>query len=106
MLDWIPSVIVDRKNAQGLTDLTMTNVFKVNVNKLPAYAGVADSSKGYLLIKVISVDDVDAETLASATSEYNAALTSEYGAAYVATLKSKNKVSINQRLLMGDAVAQ
>ncbi len=105
-LDWIPSVIVDRKNAQGLTDLTMTNVFKVNVNKLPAYAGVADSSKGYLLIKVISVDDVDAETLASATSEYNAALTSEYGAAYVATLKSKNKVSINQRLLMGDAVAQ
>lgn len=105
-LDWIPSVIVDRKNAQGLTDLTMTNVFKVNVNKLPAYAGVADSSKGYLLIKVISVDDVDAETVASATSEYNAALTSEYGAAYVATLKSKNKVSINQRLLMGDAVAQ
>lgn len=105
-LDWIPSVIVDRKNAQGLTDLAMTNVFKVNVNKLPAYAGVADSSKGYLLIKVISVDDVDAETLASATSEYNAALTSEYGAAYVATLKSKNKVSINQRLLMGDAVAQ
>jgi peptidyl-prolyl cis-trans isomerase D len=106
MLDWIPSVIVDRKNAQGLTDLTMTNVFKVNVNKLPAYAGVADSSKGYLLIKVVSVGDVDAETLASATSEYNAALTSEYGAAYVATLKSKNKVSINQRLLMGDAVAQ
>jgi len=28
-IDWINSVVVDRKNAQGLTDLTMSNVFKL-----------------------------------------------------------------------------
>ncbi|PKO53367.1 MAG: peptidylprolyl isomerase, partial [Betaproteobacteria bacterium HGW-Betaproteobacteria-2] len=51
-LDWIPPVVVDRKNAQGLTDLTMSNAFKIKTDTLPAYAGVADTNKGYLLIKV------------------------------------------------------
>ena len=56
-LDWIPSVTVDRKNAQGLTDLTMSNVFKIDTTKLPAYLGVADNKKGYLLIKVTGVQN-------------------------------------------------
>lgn len=105
-LDWIPTVTVDRKNAQGLTELTMSNVFKIDTTKLPAYAGVSDSKKGFLLIKVVAVHDPDEDSVKAASADYKAALTAEYGAAYIATLKTKNKVSVNQRLLMGDMAAQ
>ena len=105
-VDWIPAVTVDRKNAQGLTELTMSNVFKIDTTKLPAYIGVSDSKKGFLLIKVIAVHDADEDTVKAASADYKAALTAEYGAAYIATLKTKNKVSVNQRLLMGDMAAQ
>lgn len=105
-IDWIPAVTVDRKNAQGLTELTMTNVFKIDTTKLPAYTGVSDSKKGFLLIKVVAVHDADEDTVKAASADYKAALTAEYGAAYIATLKTKNKVSVNQRLLMGDMAAQ
>ena len=105
-IDWIPAVTVDRKNAQGLTELTMSNVFKIDTTKLPAYTGVSDSKKGFLLIKVVAVHDADEDTVKAASADYKAALTAEYGAAYIATLKTKNKVSVNQRLLMGDMAAQ
>lgn len=105
-VDWIPAVTVDRKNAQGLTELTMSNVFKIDTTKLPAYAGVSDSKKGFLLIKVVAVHDADEDTVKAASADYKTALTAEYGAAYIATLKTKNKVSVNQRLLMGDMAAQ
>ena len=105
-IDWIPAVTVDRKNAQGLTELTMSNVFKIDTTKLPAYTGVSDSKKGFLLIKVVAVHDADEDTVKVASADYKAALTAEYGAAYIATLKTKNKVSVNQRLLMGDMAAQ
>ncbi len=102
----MPARYHDRKNAQGLTELTMSNVFKINTTKLPAYAGVSDSKKGFLLFKVVAVHDADEDTVKSASADYKAALTAEYGAAYIATLKTKNKVSVNQRLLMGDMAAQ
>lgn len=105
-VDWIPAVTVDRKNAQGLTELTMSNVFKIDTTKLPAYTGVSDSKKGFLLIKVVAVHDADEDIVKAASADYKAALTAEYGAAYIATLKTKNKVSVNQRLLMGDMAAQ
>jgi peptidyl-prolyl cis-trans isomerase D len=105
-IDWIPAVTVDRKNAQGLTELTMSNVFKIDTTKLPSYTGVSDSKKGFLLIKVVAVHDADEDTVKAASADYKAALTAEYGAAYIATLKTKNKVSVNQRLLMGDMAAQ
>jgi peptidyl-prolyl cis-trans isomerase D len=105
-IDWIPSVIVDRKNAQGLTDLTMSNVFKIDAGKLPAYAGVSDSKKGFLIIKVIGVTDPSEDVVKTGEADYKSALAAEYGAAYIATLKSKNKVSVNQRLLLGDLNAQ
>ena len=65
-VEWIPEVTVDRKNAQGLTELAMNQVFKTNTAKLPAYSGLADSKQGYLLVKVIKVDtlapaDVEAQ---------------------------------------------
>jgi peptidyl-prolyl cis-trans isomerase D len=108
-LDWIPSVTVDRKNAQGLTDLTMSNVFKVDTTKLPAYLGVADSKKGYLLIKVTGVQNKltdDEEAKKTALASLRTALAAEYGAAYLGTLKADKKIYVNSRLMMTDNTAQ
>ncbi len=106
-IEWIPEVTVDRKNAQGLTELAMNQAFKTNAAKLPAYSGLADSKQGYLLVKVIKVDALtptDAETQKTAKTELNAALASEYLAAYQQSLREKGKVKVNEKLLSGSAV--
>jgi peptidyl-prolyl cis-trans isomerase D len=105
-IEWIPGVTVDRKNAQGLTDLAMNQVFKTNTAKLPAYSGLADSKQGYLLVKVIKVDSsaiTDEEAKKAAKTELNAALASEYLAAYKQSLREKAKVTVNEKLLLSNA---
>jgi len=101
-LEWIPPVVVDRKNAQGLTELTMAQVFKIDASKLPTYAGVSDSNKGYLLIKVSGVNNTlasDETEKQSAQSELQSALAAEYISAYVKSLRAKGEVSINTQLM-------
>lgn len=106
-IEWIPEVTVDRKNAQGLTELAMSQVFKTNVNKLPAYSGIADSKQGYLLVKVIKVaalTPTDADAQKTAKTELNAALMSEYLSAYKQSLREKGKVKVNEKVLLSSAV--
>jgi peptidyl-prolyl cis-trans isomerase D len=103
-IEWIPEVTVDRKNAQGLTELAMNQVFKTNISKLPAYSGVADAKQGFLLVKVIKVDSlapVDESAQKTAQTELNEALAAEYLAAYKQSLREKNKIKVNQKLLSG-----
>ena len=105
-IEWIPEVTVDRKNAQGLTDIAMNQVFKTNISKLPAYSGLADNKHGYLLVKVIKVDSptlIDEEAKKAAKAELNVALASEYLAAYKQSLREKAKVTVNEKLLLGNA---
>ncbi|OGV78422.1 MAG: peptidylprolyl isomerase [Methylotenera sp. RIFCSPLOWO2_02_FULL_45_14] len=105
-VNWIPEVTVDRKNAQGLTQLAMTQVFKTDISQLPAYSGLADEKQGYLLVKVVNVDSAaadDAEAGKAVKSEMDAALNSEYLAAYKQSLREKAKVKVNQRLLLDNA---
>ena len=102
-LDWIPEVMVDRKNAQGLTQLAMTQAFKTDVTKLPAYSGLADSKLGYMIVKVVEVDTssiADAESVSTAKAELSQVLSDEYLAAYKQSLREKVKVTVNQRLLL------
>jgi peptidyl-prolyl cis-trans isomerase D len=86
----------------------MTNVFKVDTNKLPAYAGIADSQKGYLLIKVTAVQNklADQESRKIALLDLRTAMASEFSSAYIGTLKSNKKIMVNSRLMMSDSAAQ
>ncbi|MDI1309571.1 MAG: SurA N-terminal domain-containing protein [Methylotenera sp.] len=105
-IEWINEVTVDRKNAQGLTDLAMNQVFKTNTAKLPAYSGLADSKQGYLLVKVIKVDTsslANEEAKKAAKAQLNAALANEYLAAYKQSLREKAKVTVNESLLLSNA---
>jgi len=105
-VEWIPEVTIDRKSAQGLTELAMRQAFKTDVVKLPAYSGLADSKQGYLLVKVIKVDtptQADADAKKVAKNELNAALASEYLAAYQQSLREKAKVTVNESLLLSQS---
>ncbi len=99
-LEWITPVVVDRKNAQGLTELTMNQVFKIETQKLPAYAGVYDPANGYLLIKILAVKDGNLEDGDTLKAEVQRAYANEIGNTYMNLLRSKNKVSINEKVLL------
>ncbi|WP_020182018.1 SurA N-terminal domain-containing protein [Methylotenera sp. 1P/1] len=101
-LDWISSVIVDRKNAQGLSNGVMNQVFRINTDKLPAYAGFLDENKTYVIVKIIGVSNQlgdDADSKQTAASEYEAAVAAEYVSAYAASLRAKENIKVNTSVL-------
>ncbi len=103
-LEWIPAVTVDRKDAQGLTEAVMNEVFKINTETLPAYKGFADGNRAYVLVKVLGVTDAVAEDDSLKTmvqSEYEAAIAQEYVSAYGQSLKAKADIEVSQQLLAG-----
>ena len=99
-LEWIPPVTVDRKNAQGLTELVMKQAFKIDTTKLPAYAGYMDGNKSYTIVQVSRVDSaIKADAKQTANEEFQAAVAAEYMSAYGKSLKSKGDVVVNRKLL-------
>lgn len=100
-LEWIPTVTIDRKNAQGLTEPVMSQAFKIDTSKLPAYAGYVDGNKSYTIVKVSRVDNTlnDDATKDAANNEYKAAVAAEYISAYTKSLKAKSKIEVNRKLL-------
>ena len=99
-LEWIPPVTVDRKNAQGLTELVMKQAFKMDTSKLPAYAGYMDGNKAYTIVQVSRVDSaIKDDAKQTANEEFQAAVAAEYMSAYGKSLKSKGDVVVNRKLL-------
>lgn len=100
-LEWIPPLTVDRKNAQGLTDIVMNQVFKMDASKLPAYAGFVNGKTSYTIVKILSVSNnlKDDEAKKTAESELQAAMAAEYVSAYGQSLKVKSDVVVNRKLL-------
>lgn len=104
-LDWIPEVTVDRKNASGLTDLAMRQVFKTSTAKLPSYSGLADANLGYLLVKVADVkypDLTEDDALNVDETEFESAVNAEYLSAYKKSLRLKSDVKVNEKLLLSN----
>lgn len=102
--DWITPVNVDRKNAQGLTDAVMKNVFKVGGKTLPAYYGMEQVNKGYTVIKVSKITNqlTDTPALFDNTKKvYQEALANEISHAYVESLKAAKKIEFNAKVVFG-----
>ncbi len=100
-LEWITPVTVDRKNAQGLTDVVMNQVFKIDASKLPAYAGFVNGKTSYTIVKILSVASAlkDDEAKKTAEADLQAAMAAEYVNAYGQSLKAKSEVVVNRKLL-------
>jgi peptidyl-prolyl cis-trans isomerase D len=105
-LDWITPVTVDRKNAQGLSNGVMNQVFRINGSKLPAYAGFVDENKAYVLVKILSVNNQLAgneEAKKSAEVEFQSILAAEFVSAYGASLKAKEEIKVNNSVIFNKA---
>jgi peptidyl-prolyl cis-trans isomerase D len=103
-LDWVSSVIVDRKNAQGLSNGVMEHVFKINTAKLPAYTGFVDENKAYVIVKVLNTSSQLAgndEAKKTADAEFQSILGAEYVSAYGASLRAKEDIKVNTKILFG-----
>lgn len=101
-LEWIPEVVIDRKNAQGLNDAVMKQAFRTDVSTLPAFDGIETPNVGFTLIKISQVDSAapeDADERNLLRHEMEGALAEEYAAAYQAALKAKADIKINKSLL-------
>jgi len=105
-LEWIPTVTIDRKNAQGLTEGVMNLVFKIDTSKLPAYAGFMNGKTSYTIVQVSRVDNAlaaDEEAKKNAEAELQAAMAAEYISAYGKSLKAKSDIVVNRKLLEAPA---
>ena len=70
---------------------------------------MADSKQGYLLVKVINVDNSaagDEESVKAVKAELSAALADEYLSAYKQSLREKAKIKVNQRLVLAKSADQ
>ncbi len=105
-LEWIPTVTIDRKNAQGLTEGVMNQAFKIDTGKLPAYAGFMNGKTSYTIVQVSRVDNAlaaDEEAKKNAEAELQAAMAAEYISAYGKSLKAKSDIVVNRKLLEAPA---
>lgn len=105
-LEWIPTVTIDRKNAQGLTEGVMNQAFKIDTSKLPAYAGFMNGKTSYTIVQVSRVDNAlaaDEEAKKNAEAELQAAMAAEYISAYGKSLKAKSDIVVNRKLLEAPA---
>ena len=99
-IDWQAAVLVDRKNAKGLSDTVINHAYKMPTDKLPSYSGFVDGDNGYVIVKVSQVsfpNDDNEENKNEFASSYTEALSLEYLSAYLKGLKAKASVSVNQK---------
>ncbi len=93
-------VRLDRnKPAPGVPAEAMKKVFQADSSKLPQYVGVTNEQGGfsiYKLTQVIAPPPPDDAKLAAASTRISDQLSRELFGAYIAALKGKSEVKINQ----------
>jgi peptidyl-prolyl cis-trans isomerase D len=92
-----------RNRAQpGFSNDAITRIFQIDTAKVPAYIGAASDSGGFSifrLVKVIMPPEADPGKIAAARARIGEMQNREVFDAYVATLKSKAKIEVNQKNL-------
>ncbi|MDB5808640.1 MAG: PpiC-type peptidyl-prolyl cis-trans isomerase [Betaproteobacteria bacterium] len=99
---WSAAKLVSRENsqsAQGYSGPGLAEIFKADGAKLPAYAGYESSDGGFVVVKitrVIDSDAIDAAKRKAAADEVRQLVAQEEMNAYVASLKLKADVKVQQ----------
>lgn len=99
---WSVPVAVSRGERKDLAEPVVRQLFRMDVAKLPAYAGVETLSGEYILLRVSRVqegDGIPPERAKALTGELQQVLGQETLLAYVANLRKRLGVSINKAAL-------
>ena len=95
-----PPVVLNRTQVQaGFSSEALTQIFQIDPARLPQYTGTANDRGGfsvYKIVKMIAPEMTDPTKLSAASTRLGDQLSQELFAAYVATLKAKADVKINQ----------
>jgi len=98
-LDWSAAKLVSRDNAQGYAGPVLAEILKADVGKLPAYAGVENERGGFVLLKItrlVESETIDAARRNAVSDELRQLLGQEELNAYVASLKLRADVKVQQ----------
>lgn len=98
-LGWGAVKTVSRLDARGIPPLAAQAVFRMDAGKLPAYAGVELPGEGYALLKlgkVLPGDKMDDAARKGMLQQLGALLSKEEVQTYLAALRARYKVEINQ----------
>jgi peptidyl-prolyl cis-trans isomerase D len=98
-VNWSAAKLVSRDNAQGYSVPAIAEIFKADGGKLPAYVGYENPQGGFMLVKitrVVDVETVDAAKRKAADDELRQLVAQEELNAYVASLKLKADVKVQQ----------
>jgi peptidyl-prolyl cis-trans isomerase D len=101
-LKWGAPILISRENASSMGKDVLSQIFRADAAKLPAYTGIENPKGGYTLIKVSKVAEPDAIDPAKKKSYANhlrQAFAQEYSSAYLASLKQKADISIKKEKL-------
>jgi peptidyl-prolyl cis-trans isomerase D len=94
-----PVTLKRDQSEKGFAPDALTKIFQANTAKLPQYTGVVNETGGfsiYKVLKVIAPESIDVAKINAATSQIGDEMGRELLSAYVATLKAKSEVKINQ----------
>jgi peptidyl-prolyl cis-trans isomerase D len=99
---WGAARLVSREtaqSAQGYTGPAIGEIFKADATKLPAYVGYENPQGGFVLVKItriVDTDTFDAAKRKAAADELRQLVAQEELNAYVASLKLKADVKVQQ----------
>jgi len=99
---WSEPKRISRENAQGYTGPVLVGVFKADVRKLPAYAGIENERSEFVLVKitrVVEAEGVDVARLKAASAELRQVLGQEEFDAYVTSLKLGADIKVQKERL-------
>ena len=98
-LSWGSSKLVSRQDAQGYAGPVLAEVLKADVSKLPAHTGVENAQGGFVLLRITRVVDNEAVDIAkrkAVSEQLRQLLGQEELNAYIAGLKLKADVKVQQ----------
>jgi len=100
-LTWSAVKSASRMQGREIPLPALKAIFRADVEKLPAYAG-AEVDGGYVLYKVAKVtqsDKIDVDMRKKLQAQFGSIIAQEDLSAYLSSLRSRYKISVNQSLL-------
>ena len=101
-LNWGAAKTVSRLDHRAISPVEAQAVFRLETGKLPAYTGVELPGAGYVLVKlnkVVPGDKIDDATRKGMTQQLGNLMAKEEIQLYLAALRARYKVEINQAAL-------
>ena len=96
---WGPAKLISREKPEGYGGAVLAEAFRTGAAKLPAYAGIENADGGFILLKITRVvddDKVEPDRRAALTEQLRQLVGQEELNAYVASLKLKADVKVQQ----------